>query len=83
MSNLITLFFIIHFAIYTIADNSTNQELDVNNQQCPNGWSTRADKDGNVYGYQVIMQDMINYYQVKIGIMKILEIYFVIMRQFC
>jgi len=32
--------------------------------QCPDGWATRQDKDGNVYGYKVIMQDMVNYYQV-------------------
>ncbi|CAK5016556.1 unnamed protein product [Meloidogyne enterolobii] len=32
--------------------------------QCPAGWSTRTDKDGSVYGYKVIMQDMVNYYQV-------------------
>uniref|UniRef100_A0A915P245 C-type lectin domain-containing protein n=1 Tax=Meloidogyne floridensis TaxID=298350 RepID=A0A915P245_9BILA len=33
--------------------------------QCPDGWASRLDSSGIVYGYKVIMQDMINYYQAR------------------
>lgn len=54
------------------ADDSSDKPLHPNANpndngganQCPDGWATRQDKDGNVYGYKVIMQDLVNYYQV-------------------
>ncbi|KAF7636820.1 C-type lectin domain-containing protein [Meloidogyne graminicola] len=53
---------------FIIAKNKTTNNLVVannNSPQCPNGWTTRTDKDGNVYGYKIIMQDMINYFQAR------------------
>ncbi|CAK5076100.1 unnamed protein product [Meloidogyne enterolobii] len=44
--------------------NSNSNENGGSNQ-CPDDWASRLDSSGVVYGYKVIMQDMINYYQAR------------------
>ena len=58
-----TFLFILQFIAISInaQDTATNPST---LQKCPNGWSSWTDKNGNVYGYKVIIEDMINYYQV-------------------
>uniref|UniRef100_A0A915M454 C-type lectin domain-containing protein n=1 Tax=Meloidogyne javanica TaxID=6303 RepID=A0A915M454_MELJA len=57
------------------ADDSSDKPLYPNSNpnengganQCPDGWATRQDKDGNVYGYKVIMQDLARLLCIKEG----------------